>query len=158
MKYVEWLEDDIGVIVRGISGLIAFVISGIMLAEGALNDLTQHAYFVQFINLQATKSGLYTLYLFGHSFQFSSVLEIGTIRSQGQSLLLEIWGHGITINTLPVIDIHDTFTVLSSWIGKIKQSLWLLLGDAGHWLYSITGQFIEYIRYSVETFVNKSSL
>jgi hypothetical protein len=155
MKYVERLEDDIGIIVRGISGFAVFVIGGIMLAEGALNDLTQHAYFVQFINLQVSKAGLYTIYLFGHSFQFSSVLELGTIRSHGRTLLVEVWGQGITINTLPVIDIHDTFTVLRSWIGKIRQSLWLLLWDAGHWLYTVIGQCIDYIRWSLETFANK---
>jgi len=134
LKYVQWLEDDLGVVVRGIAGLSLLVIGGVVLAETSLNDLTRQVDFVQFVNLQMSKMGEYTFYFCGESFKLNALMEVGSITNTDRKLCVEIGAYTVTLNTMPVVDLRNVFHLLSPWIVSIKQGVLALVHDAGMWL------------------------
>lgn len=134
MRNVQWLEADLWIIAQGIGGLLALIIGGVMLAEGAINDLARYTQHIEFINLQVSKMGVYTFYFFGESIHLHSLLQIGKIALLGRKLHIEVEGVSLVINTLPVFDLRDFFGLLHTWIMVVKQGIVVLVSDAGSWL------------------------
>jgi len=134
LKYVQWLDDDFGVVVRGMVGLCSLVIGGVVLAETSLNDLTRQVDFVQFLNIQISKMGEYTFYFCGESLKLSAMMKVGSISNTDRELYVEIGACTVKVNTMPVVDLRNAFYLLSTWIVCIKQGVSALVYDAWMWL------------------------
>lgn len=134
LKYIQWLEADFGVVARGVLGLFVLVVSGVLLAETAVNDLTRHADFIQFINMQISRMGEYTFYFCGDNYKFNAVIEAAKLSKVGSKLVVETGGSSITIDTMPALDIRYILSLLAAWLHVLQQGIVNLLYDTGVWL------------------------
>lgn len=134
MKYIQLLGEDSRVIVQAMGGLLALIIVGVTVAEGAILDLTQYPQRTAFINLQVTKMGVYTFYFLGENISVQSVLYLGKIGSLDRKLVVDLGGTAFVVNTLPVFDMRNLFALLGAWIIVAKKGMVVLLSDVGSWL------------------------
>lgn len=146
MKYIQLLGEDSWIVIQAVGGLLALVIIGITVAEGAIIDLTHYAQHTEFMNLQVTGMGVYTFYFLGESISVQSMLQVGRISLLDRKLFIDLGGTAFIVNTLPVFDARNLFALLATWIMVAKQGIAVLLSDAGSGLVKGYLWLVDYVQ------------
>lgn len=140
------------VVRRGLLLLCACVVSGSILVEIQLNQMTYWQDVVRVFNARRVDSGAYLAYLFGEEYYVQAVWPVGTVSNSNRSLEITLLGCGFTLPTKLDIDIHDTVesgsalwrqgireafklkqTVYDTWL-LYKPQLMILVREAADWI------------------------
>lgn len=104
---VRFEPHEWAVVRRGLLLMCVCVVSGSILVEIQLNQMTYWQDAVRVFNARRADSGAYFAYLFGEEYYVQAVRPIGTISNSSRSLDIKLLNFGFSLPTKLDIDVND---------------------------------------------------